>query len=35
MDKLPVLILSTGEPNKKALEWIDYLGDVIRFERLG
>jgi hypothetical protein len=35
MDKLPVLILSTGEPNKKAQEWLEYLKGVVSFMKLG
>ena len=31
---LPIFFLSTGEPNKKAKEWIDYLKELVIFKKL-
>lgn len=31
---LPVMLVSKGEPNKKAAEWIDYFGELIVFKKL-
>ena len=33
-EKLPVFVISSGEPNKKAQEWIDYLNDGFVFRKL-
>lgn len=32
---MPVLFICTTEPNKKALDWVDYLGDYLIFKKLG
>src|SRR3989344_2276821 len=33
-DKMPVLIFSTGEVNKKAQEWLDYLKPMVNFKKV-
>ena len=33
-ENLPVLFLSNGEASKKAIEWMDYLGNVIVYKKL-
>ena len=33
-ENLPVLFLSNGEASKKAVEWLDYLGNVIVYKKL-
>ena len=33
-DKFPVLILSTGTLNKKAEDWVEYLGETVSFRRI-
>ncbi len=32
--KLPVMFICTGEPNKKAQEWLNYLGNLLVFRRI-
>ncbi|MFA5992578.1 MAG: hypothetical protein WC796_02655 [Candidatus Pacearchaeota archaeon] len=32
---MPVLFICTTEPNKKALDWVDYLGNYLVFRKLG
>jgi len=31
---MPVLIFSTGEVNKKAQEWLDYLKPMVNFKKV-
>jgi len=33
-ERLPVLFLSNGDASKKAVEWLDYLGNVIVYKKL-
>ena len=33
-EKLPVLLVSNGEANKKAAEWLDYLGEVVGYRKI-
>jgi CBS domain-containing protein len=32
--KMPVVFAGNGEPNKKALDWIEYFGDILKFKRV-
>lgn len=32
--KLPIIFVSRGEPNKKALDWLDYFGNLMIFKGL-
>ena len=34
-ENLPVLFLSNGDASKKAVEWLDYLGNIIIYRKLG
>ena len=33
-ENLPVLFISNGDASKKAVEWLDYLGNVIIYRKL-